>query len=196
MNEDLADEVSALNSIYGATCITPSSSGTYVLRAPTTPELTLTLSFPPSYPQSPPVILDGAGGGGASRKDLARDVLSAVWRAGEVCLYDLVEGLRELEAPLESEEGPEKQQQQQHDSEQELEETHQHPWTVAEPLVEKKSVFVARAIAVHSVEEAKRYVSDLIAGDRKVAKATHNMTGRGAISPIFIFLLECAEEEV
>lgn len=186
MNEDLADEVSALNSIYGATCITPSSSGTYVLRAPTTPELTLTLSFPPSYPQSPPVILDGAGGGGASRKDLARDVLSAVWRAGEVCLYDLVEGLRELEAPLESEEGPEKQQQQQHDSEQELEETHQHPWTVAEPLVEKKSVFVARAIAVHSVEEAKRYVSDLIAGDRKVAKATHNMTGRGAISPIFI----------
>lgn len=190
MNEDLADEVSALNSIYGATCIAPSSSGTYVLRAPTTPELTLTLSFPPSYPQSPPVILDGAGGGGASRKDLARDVLSAVWRAGEVCLYDLVEGLRELEAPLESEEeGPEKQQQQ--DTEQESEETHQHqhqhPWTVAEPLVEKKSVFVARAIAVHSVEEAKRYVSDLIAGDRKVAKATHNMTGR--LQLVLFFLL-------
>lgn len=178
MNEDLADEVSALNSIYGETCITPSSSGTYVLRAPTTPELTLTLSFPPSYPRSPPVILDGAGGGsgGAGRKDLARDVLSAVWRVGEVCLYDLVEGLRELEAPLESEE--KQQQQQQQDSEQDSEETHQHPWTVAEPLVEKKSVFVARAIAVYSVEEAKRYVSDLIAGDRKVAKATHNMTGR------------------
>lgn len=181
MNEDLADEVSALNSIYGETCITLSSSGTYVLRAPTTPELTLTLSFPPSYPQSPPVILDGAGGGGggAGRKDLARDVLSAVWRAGEVCLYDLVEGLRELEAPLEQESQDEHQQPEQDPEETQQQHQHQqHPWTVADPLVEKKSVFVARAIAVHSAEEAKQYISDLLAGDRRVAKATHNMTGR------------------
>lgn len=177
MNEDLADEVSALNSIYGESCITPSSSGTYILRAPITPELTLTLSFPTTYPRLPPEILDGAGGGGAGagKKDLARDVLRAVWRAGEVCLYDLVEGLRELEeeAPVDSE------AQTSHEQEHEQDEAtqQQHPWVVADPLVEKKSVFVARAIAVHSASEAKRYIADLLAGDRKVAKATHNMTG-------------------
>lgn len=178
MNEDLADEVSALNSIYGESCITPSSSGTYILRAPTTPELTLTLSFPATYPRLPPEILDGAGGGGggAGRKDLARDVLRAVWRTGEVCLYDLVEGLRELqeEAPTEAEE---QEQEEQEEQEEQDKETQQHPWVVAAPLVEKKSVFVARAIAVHSASEAKRYIADLLAGDRKVAKATHNMTG-------------------
>lgn len=189
MNEDLADEVSALNSIYGESCITPSSSGTYILRAPTTPELTLTLLFPATYPLSPPEILDGAGGGGggSGRKELARDVLRAVWRAGEVCLYDLVEGLRELEVGVDEEAETEQQQQQQQQENQGQQEQddekgagtqqQQHPWVVADPLVEKKSVFVARAIAVHSAAEAKQYVSDLLAGNRKVAKATHNMTG-------------------
>lgn len=173
MNEDLADEVSALNSIYGATCITPSSSGNaYVLRAPTTtPPLTLTLSFPPDYPFAPPEIVDGAGGGGVGRKQRARDVLRAVWRPGEVCLYDLVEGLREL-----SEEEEPAVEEAVVEEEEELQ-CEELPWVVAAPLVEKKSVFVARAIAVHSAEEAKRCVASLVAGNRKVAKATHNMTG-------------------
>lgn len=195
MNEDLADEVSALNSIYGESCITRSSSGTYILRAPTRRELTLTLLFPTTYPLSPPEILDGAGGGGGGGgrgfggggfggKELARDVLRTVWRAGEVCLYDLVEGLRELELELELEVGVDEAEPEQHEGEDEKgkegekgKETDQHPWVVADPLVEKKSVFVGRAIAVHSAAEAKQYVSDLLAGNRKVAKATHNMTG-------------------
>lgn len=189
MNEDLADEISALNSIYGDNCITPSGSGsTYVLRPPTStisPQLTLTLSFPENYPHAAPIILDGAGGGNkggvAGKKELARDVLRNVWREGDVCLYDLVEGMRELlEAVTEGDDEDERGLGREHSPSVVVEgQQHvpQHPWVVADAIVEKKSVFVARAIEVHSVEEAKRYVADLIAGDKKIAKATHNMTG-------------------
>lgn len=198
MNEDLADEVSALNSIYGDTCITPSGSGlTYVLRPPTTtisPQLTLTLSFPENYPHAPPMILDGAGGGGVAKKDLARDVLRGVWREGEVCLYDLVEGMRELLDTAVEEDGGEEGGGEGLGGrsspllEEDASQVVAHPWTVVDPLVEKKSVFIARAIEVHSVEDAKRYVADLVAGDKKIAKATHNMTGI-CMFPFFYILL-------
>lgn len=195
MNEDLAEEIEVLNSIYGGECIASTGSGSvYVLRPPEStisPPLSLTLSFPENYPHAPPVVVDGAGGGKSGvegKNELARDVLSAVWREGEVCLFDLVEGMRELleAAPPpaaveevevdDGEEGyrewsppPTMNEAGQHTSE--------HEWIVADPIVEKKSVFVGRAIEVHSVEDAKRYIADLIAGDKKIAKATHNMTG-------------------
>lgn len=192
MNEDLAEEIEVLNSIYGGECIASTGSGSvYVLRPPEStisPPLSLTLSFPENYPHAPPLVVDGAGGGKSGvegKNELARDVLSAVWREGEVCLFDLVEGMRELlEAPAaaaaevddDGEEGyrewsppPTMNEAGQHTSE--------HEWIVADPIVEKKSVFVGRAIEVHSVEDAKRYIADLIAGDKKIAKATHNMTG-------------------
>ncbi|RPB12566.1 UPF0029-domain-containing protein [Morchella conica CCBAS932] len=194
MNEDLAEEIEVLNSIYGGECIASTGSGSvYVLRPPEStisPPLSLTLSFPENYPHAPPVVVDGAGGGKSGvegKNELARDVLSAVWREGEVCLFDLVEGMRELleAAPPpaaveevevdDGEEGyrewsppPTMNEAGQHTSE--------HEWIVADPIVEKKSVFVGRAIEVHSVEDAKRYIADLIAGDKKIAKATHNMT--------------------
>lgn len=50
------------------------------------------------------------------------------------------------------------------------------PWTTSEPVSEKKSVFIARAAPVLSVDEAKSYLAHLLATDKKVAKATHNIT--------------------
>ncbi|TQV93529.1 RWD domain-containing protein [Cordyceps javanica] len=57
------------------------------------------------------------------------------------------------------------------------------PWTVSEPVVEGKSTFVARVAAVSSPAQARRYVAQLLAGDRRVRSATHNITAwrvRGA----------------
>ncbi|KZZ90990.1 Impact family [Ascosphaera apis ARSEF 7405] len=44
------------------------------------------------------------------------------------------------------------------------------------PLTRKKSIFIARAAHVTSEETARAYLRDLIASDKKVAKATHNIT--------------------
>lgn len=50
------------------------------------------------------------------------------------------------------------------------------PWSLSEVISEKKSVFIARAAPVTSVEQAKQYLAHLLATDKKVAKATHNIT--------------------
>lgn len=190
-NEDLTDEVFALNSIYDADCIVPLSPGSssYILTIPAPSSASITLTFPASYPLSPPSIGGCAGIPGGAR--FVQDLLERTWREGEVCLYDLVEGLQRVLSAPPSEpppepapEEPERVQEtkpgagaQRGEGEEELRLPVVHPWIVAEPIVEKKSVFVARAIAVASVADAKRFVADLIAGDKKVAKATHNISG-------------------
>jgi putative IMPACT (imprinted ancient) family translation regulator len=50
------------------------------------------------------------------------------------------------------------------------------PWILSEVVTEKKSVFVARAATVSSVDQARSFVAYLLATDKKVAKATHNIT--------------------
>jgi hypothetical protein len=50
------------------------------------------------------------------------------------------------------------------------------PWFISEVVTEKKSVFVARAAAVTSVQQARSFVAHLLSTDKKVAKATHNIT--------------------
>lgn len=50
-------------------------------------------------------------------------------------------------------------------------------WALSEVVAEKKSVFVARAARVRSVEEVKRNLAHLVETDKKVARATHNILG-------------------
>ena len=52
----------------------------------------------------------------------------------------------------------------------------QPPWTLSEVVTEKKSVFVARSAPVPSIDQAKQYLAHLLDSDKKVAKATHNIT--------------------
>ena len=49
-------------------------------------------------------------------------------------------------------------------------------WIVAPPLTEKKSVFIARVIHVSSPDQARAYLRRLLT-DKKIAKATHNISG-------------------
>ncbi|CAZ79184.1 unnamed protein product [Tuber melanosporum] len=179
-NEDLTDEISALNSIYTPETIIPCSTATalktYTLTLPTQIPRKLTLSFPNTYPSGPPTIHGTSNIVGAA--DFARDVLGRVFRPGEVCLYDFVEGLVEAlqaqggvaAAPVEEEvavavEGGEGRGEQEEKG----------SWTIAPPLTEKKSVFIARAIHVSSPDQAKTYLRRLLT-DKKIVKATHNIS--------------------
>lgn len=70
----------------------------------------------------------------------------------------------------EDEDGNAQEQQQQQDD------WGEPQWIVSEPLVEKKSVFVARVATVSSPAQAQAYLAHLLAADRHVARATHNIT--------------------
>jgi len=64
-----------------------------------------------------------------------------------------------------------------HEHELEQNETIPPPdWVISTPVTEKKSVFVARACNVQSVYTAKASIAHLLATDKKVARATHNIT--------------------
>jgi hypothetical protein len=199
MNDELNDEISALNAIYDAECLVPSSSSeegeVYTLQPPSSvvsPPLRLRIEFPQDYPDAKPVILDHGSTGAA----LAREVLDSVYRQGEVCLYDLVEGLREVLGGEELEPEPEPEPErtptppppprppsppaaQFEDlslSAASSTDEPVDPWTVAPAITEKKSVFVARAIGVSSAAEAHELMARLISGDKKIQKATHNIS--------------------
>ncbi|KIW68221.1 hypothetical protein PV04_04180 [Phialophora macrospora] len=49
-------------------------------------------------------------------------------------------------------------------------------WTLSEPVTVSKSTFIARACAVHSLQDAQHALGHLVATNKKVAQATHNIS--------------------
>lgn len=191
MSEDIKNELEAINSIYGAdTLRAVDTSGVYILSIPNR-EVSFRLSFPSDYANAPPRIQGTESTGENTRKgygahvlSIAQDVLKNVSVPGSVCLSDLVEefdtvlagesaeasalGIHEDDRrdsvrpasppPLYSPVNPEPQ------------------WTLSAPITEKKSIFLARACAVDSPEQAHAYVTHLLATDKRAANATHNIS--------------------
>ncbi|GKT40819.1 protein IMPACT [Colletotrichum spaethianum] len=187
MSDDLKDEIEALNSIYGDDTLRPSPPN-YILALPGGPGATsLTLHFSDSYPDVPPEVLGTHSAGenaprGAGARDLAifREAVANVYQPGAVCLFDaieefsrLLEGHADVEPPAPSPPSKEEEHEPQSVPSFLLEEP---PWIMSEPFVELKSVFLARAAPVTSPEQAAGYVQHLLATDKKVRTATHNMT--------------------
>ncbi|PWY79702.1 PLP-dependent transferase [Aspergillus heteromorphus CBS 117.55] len=54
--------------------------------------------------------------------------------------------------------------------------SHPPDWVISDIITEKKSVFVARAAKVTSLAQAKAYLDHLLATEKKVAAATHNIS--------------------
>ncbi|KAK6219911.1 RWD repeat domain-containing protein [Colletotrichum tabaci] len=188
MSDDLKDEIEALNSIYGDDTLRPSPPN-YILVLPGGPGATsLTIHFSDSYPDVPPEVLGTHSAGenaprGAGSRDLAifREAVAAVYQPGAVCLFDAVEEfskLLEVHADTEpSAPSPLPREEAEHETQPApsfLSE--EPPWIASEPFVELKSVFLARAAPVTSPEQAAGYVQHLLATDKKVRTATHNMT--------------------
>lgn len=201
MSEALADELEAINSIYGDGTLVTSADQTdtddgelYILTLPSfTPDdstdsgpgSSLRLLFSPSYPDEPPAILGVHSLGahakrGAAARDLAlfRRAVADVYDPGAVCLFDAVERARELcaeeEPPAEPE--PEAEPESAGDEGGEEGVGEEPPWTLSLPLVESKSTFLARCAPVSSPAQAAAFIRHLLATDRRVRAATHNIT--------------------
>lgn len=212
-NSTLADEVEAINSIYGDETLSITSSDQSashaVLTLPDQP-FSFLLTFAPDYPTATLPQINGTAstrsssiGAGTAAVQVLRDVVGRVWVPGQVCLFDVIEeagGLLlrqghdgETEAPRRSTEaeeersaGPPPITTSTGDSDDnntlstaaDATALFSAPpnWSTSEPVTEKKSVFVARCTAVSSRDEAASSLSHLLATNKKVASATHNIT--------------------
>jgi len=196
---ELEVEIIAVKAIYGDDVLkSADQSNLFILSIPSQP-VTLRLRFPSSYPDVPPEVEGTESTGSAAPKgygsyvlNMARSVLSGVWTARQVCLYDLIQelesslainafnGLGHPESTTKTVQIP---------ATEDLDQpsvpttsstnTSQFPipkWTLSGTTIVKKSIFVARACPVSSPAQAAAYISSLLASDKKLAKATHNIT--------------------
>ncbi|KAF5007222.1 hypothetical protein FDECE_6437 [Fusarium decemcellulare] len=198
MSEELQDEVEAINSIYGDGSLTPAEgdSSIFILNLPGGAS-SLRLKFPPEYPSQPPTVLgthhSSGGVKGAGARDLAlfRDALKEVYQEGLVCLFDAVEEFTRRS----EEDKPEPQDTEPAAAsapsppEDDFDEPSFPPpqWIISEPITESKSTFIAHVARVTSPDQARHYVQLLLASDKRIRAATHNMTswrirGPGAAS--------------
>jgi hypothetical protein len=214
-NETLSDELLSINSIYSEDTLTPSSpdTQTYALRLPSLPSIVLRIQFPSDYPDAPPSILgtqsvgeDVQKGVGNRVVDIVRRVLGDVYTPGSPCVFDLLEEVKDAIEKAEEDGFLRLRAEEQHEHE------HQDsgeaptstdsnaapsasavpdigpspPWTLAPPITEKKSIFLARCAPVSSPAQARTYLAHLLATDKRVARATHNITAwriRGSPGP-------------
>ncbi|PLN77651.1 UPF0029-domain-containing protein [Aspergillus taichungensis] len=179
------------------------SATTLRLQLPDHPHLSFLLACDTTYPDTAPRILGTAStaarGQGQLAVDALHDVLARVHHPGAVCLFDLIseasDAFRELRigedvadnANNHHEQQQQQQQEEEEDEQQErggkdngeeaLSENHPPPqWTLSDVISEKKSVFVARAARVHSGAHAQSCIDHLLATEKKVAAATHNIS--------------------
>lgn len=203
MSEELLDEITSINSIYDENTLVATSddSGIYSLVLPTQASVSLRIDFPSDYPDAPPSILGTqhigdniAKGEGQQIVDCIRAILAEIYISGSPCIFDLIEegGQKLQQLGLDTSSREEEQQASQTNGQDEdstgsqeaYSDEHQSlddlgdapPWILSDVITEKKSVFLARAAEVHSVDEAKTYLAHLLATDKKAAKATHNIT--------------------
>lgn len=203
MSEELRDEVEAINSIYGDDSLVadPDASGLdYILQLPGDEASSLKLRFPSTYPESgPPEVLGTHHSSGGVKGAGARDVrlfgaaLGQVYQEGAVCLFDAVEEFsRSLEEDLErereaaaasaaqddedGEEGVNTSTRESEYTAADLASLPAPPWTLSEQVVDAKSAFVAHVAPVTSPSQARLYVAQLLASDKRIRAATHNIT--------------------
>jgi Uncharacterized protein family UPF0029/RWD domain len=192
MNEDLRNEVEAINSIYGDNSLVASDEeNLFILRVPQR-DSSLRIQFPLDYPSSPPVVLGTQSSGEHTRRgeaahivDLFRDVLGRFFRPGEVCLFDVIDEVNNA-FPGEVLSRPEDVEYDAHSTldSQTNDSASQNTnlvegrplWILSDVVIELKSVFVARSSPVSSPDQAKQYLQHLLDSDKKIRSATHNIT--------------------
>lgn len=190
MNDDLENEIEAINSIYGEETLVPAgAAGVYVLKLPNH-DTSLRVEFARDYPDVPPAVLGIESSGEQSRRGDASNVLQAfreavgrLFQPGEVCLYDVIEDVASTLDAAEEEDPEERDDLEVHDFDEGSvmdvappSTAEAPPWVISDVVVEMKSVFVARCAPVSSPDQAKQYLQHLLESDKKVAKATHNIT--------------------
>lgn len=201
MSEELQDEVEAINSIYGVGCLVPSGDASTYILTPPGESSSIRVEFPQNYPAAPPTVIGTNSTGQSGRKgDAARELalfcqaLGNVYEPGSVCLFDAIEELTRLL-------GEQTPREQEHAAAAAADDddvgfseyvntgtsmddtpiidatlTEEPPWTLSDPVVELRSTFVARCAVVSSTVQAETFLQHLLASDKRVRTATHNMT--------------------
>lgn len=210
MLDDLKNEVEVINSIYGEGSLEAEARAgpySYVLHLPNQ-NVSLKLQFPDNYPEGPPVVLGPHSSGDQTKKgdtahviDVFREAVVRSFRSGEVCLYDVIEDVTssltsEISERAEGIEEDEKLMQagESSFSTRPIANSEEPPWTVSDVLVELKSVFVARCAPVTSPTQAKQFLQHLLETDKKVAKATHNITAHRIQSGNGVTFQDCDDD--
>lgn len=201
MEDAVSDEITSINSIYGDDTLTLISRNPSIctLRVPSLQSVVLRIEFPNAYPDQAPFVAgtetigeNVPKGTGTSVVGLAQTTLSRVWTPGVPCIFDLIEELgADIEASKNNEPNqaianhndPEFQSNDKgkgglpdrEDASMDILDT-EPPWIVTAPITEKKSIFIGRVAAVTSPTQARQYLNHLLTTDKKVAKATHNIT--------------------
>jgi putative IMPACT (imprinted ancient) family translation regulator len=182
MDDDLTDELVAVTAIFPE-CVFRDGDGDaartikiYPLAYPTCKRVSLVLNIPPDYPNASPTLVASVG---ISTSD-ARNLLQSAWAPGEVCLFPFIESLRETLA-VELLEDDKKDVAESIppsaviSSDEDNEALQKYQFATSSAIVDRKSVFVGRAIEVHSRVEAESALRWLKEHDRKVSRATHNI---------------------
>lgn len=203
-NDALNDECEALNSIYGNDTIIVSNDAAAAtttaatLRFPNQP-FSFRLEFPSDYPDVPLQIVgtqstgNTAKGAGEAAVLKLHEVFGNIYTPGQVCLFDLVEeagpGLDEIATIYSQQHGEAedaakdaaarsaavRQQQEQSLTVDPAASLPAPKWTTTEAFTVNKSVFVGRALPVVSMDEVTNAISHLLATNKRVATATHNI---------------------
>lgn len=220
-NDDLAEEIEAINAIYESDTITVTSAtgtgtgtgsaittldlgsdvssaasiaSTITLQIPNQTALSLVVGFEASYPDTRPRILGTAStasrGEGKVAVDVVEDIVRRIHQPGAVCLFDIInEAVDAFEELNLGGDGSDKEE----DTETEDTTTTTEQiatlslrdafgidtppnWILSDVVNEKKSVFVGRAAHVTSLDQAQAYLDHLLATEKKVAAATHNIS--------------------
>ena len=187
---ELQEEVDVIEAIFGENVFRYCQSNHYILRLSSCP-IALILNFPISYPDHPPEIsgIETVGnevwkGFGTHVMNHAKNILVGVWRPGEVCMFPFIQ---ELESFLDDDCGgeikrpnPKLHQTLSAESEEPCSAALLPPippkWSLSAPIIEKKSLFLARACTVSSPAHASACIAHLLSTDKKCAKANHNIT--------------------
>jgi len=140
--------------------------------------LSVTLSFSDDYPEQLPSILAQSG---IEHSQIQR-ILEDSWSPGEVCLFMLVDSLRDKFNATDTSRNhgtslptsPERSSLPNILSS-DSDEDNEVRFFTSSPIVDRKSTFLGRAIEVHSRAEAKAALMWLKQHNKKTAKATHNI---------------------
>ncbi|KAK9364116.1 ribosomal protein S5 domain 2-type protein [Lipomyces starkeyi] len=190
MSESLREEVFSINAIYSEECMVQQASTIYVVHPPSLPEASIQMSFPFAYPDAPPIILS-VSVPESQQKYILRtvdvqaltDILLGCYHSGGVCVFDFLDELRYV---LKVDEEYQEQRKlmssdawarvnNSDSSDGEFDSENAGSWATSDMVVDRKSKFIARAMEVHSVAEAKANLA-VLKTNKKIAKATHNMT--------------------
>lgn len=168
-NQDL-EELEVVNSIYEG-CVEPWSEGVYLIKIPETP-VSVKLRIPPGYPDSEMPSVLQVKAPMMDEKLLAskmESVIKSTFIYEEAYLFTFMDEVRQLlpdEFPEES------------SSTSPIETADPkfiNDWARSDDIIDRKSVFVGRAIEVHSEEHARILIQDLLL-DKRISRATHNIS--------------------